>query len=112
MWLLAQEVPLDWSRAFLAYGPLGVIAGFFLYFLYRYGTRMADGHIEFMSTAKECLSQNTKTLDALTASMMAHERNCSKVPKMLGHLAEAGKAITDDQDAKRYLDQALFERDR
>jgi len=96
-------------------GPLTAIFGLVMYLIWMYGGKWFQGQIELTDVLKDCskrntesLEANTKNLDMLTKSFTVQ----SKVPKMLGHIAEAAKAATDDQNVHRHLDRVLDERDR
>lgn len=113
--LWAQAVPgggFDWFGQLWDKGPLAAFFGVALYLLWSYGGRLLEGHIQFMATAKGCLETQTKTLDTLSASLVIHTQEVQKLPRMLGHFAEAGKAAIENADVRRHLEKVIDERDR
>lgn len=114
MWVLAQTPGggMDWIGVFWDKGPLAAFFGVGLYLLWTYGGRLLEGHIQFMSTARSCLETQTKTLDTLSESLTIHNGEIQRLPKMLGHFAEAGKVASENPDVKRHLERVLEERDR
>jgi hypothetical protein len=96
-------------------GPMAVVFGIVMYLFWAYGSKWLQGQIELTDVLKDCTKRNTEALEksnqnleVITKSFIAH----TKVPKMLGHIAEAAKAATDDAKVHQHLDRVLDERDR
>lgn len=111
--------PFDWSTVLLAYGPLGVIAVTVFYFVYTYGPRIIEGHVSFMTLCRETHAQQqdynrrlTVSLESLNEAVTVANSKHDKTHRMIGHVAEAGKMVTNCQEAQRHLDRAIDERER
>jgi hypothetical protein len=113
--LLAQADPTTILTYLIEKGPATALFGLVMYLIWMYGGTWFKGQIELVEVLKDCSKRNTEgleksnqNLEVLTKSFTAH----AKVPKMLGHIAEAAKAATDDMEVHRHLDRVLDERDR
>lgn len=108
--LLAQAAPelsIPDLGSLAVYGPLGILFAVFIYFLMRYGSRWFEGQITMMSVMTECSKDIKDNIQALSENTKEH----AKIPLMLGHIAEAAKAATDNSEVKRHLDRAIDLRD-
>lgn len=121
MWLVAQAEalpntdPMTWIWPLLEKSPLLAVFALVIYLCWTWVPKVGQACVDFITSARHCNEQNASTLKSaqinlqiLTDSFSLHDR----VPKMLGHMAEAGKAATVDPEVRRHLDRALDERDR
>ena len=93
----------------LAYGPLGIIAAFVFYFVLRYGTRLIEGHLSFMSVCEKSQAKIADALDTMSESHTSSGTSHAKTQKALKHIVRAGKEATECKDVHGHLDNALRE---
>ena len=94
-----------WQTILLGYGPLGVFACIVGWFVIWYGPRVIQAHLEFIKTCQDTLLRLSEAYERLSSDR-------PKTHKILGHLANAGKAAITDPDVHRHLDKALEELER
>ncbi len=114
--ILADAVAPSFDTVLLAYGPLGVFALVVLYFIIRWGDRIASGHIELVKVCGTTqvsiagsLERIVEATDSFSASAMSQRDECKKTQRIASHVAKGLGVEAGSPEAKRHFDRAVEE---
>lgn len=66
----------------------------------KYGSRMAEAHILFLTSASESQAKNAQTLERLEETIARNQEGHAVTHKAIGMVAEAGLAIIDGDNPR------------
>lgn len=113
--LLAEAVAPNLD-ALLSYGPLGVFTLVILYFVIRWGDKVAAGHVELVKVCGETEARNASSLESISDAVKSlgtisasHDDRCEKTLKIASMLAKGHSVDSGTAEAKRWFDRAVEE---
>lgn len=100
----------------LSYGPLGVFTLVILYFVIRWGDKVASGHIELVKVCGETQTRNASSLESISEAVKSlgtiaasHDDRCEKTLKITSLMAKGHSLDATSPDAKRWFERAIEE---
>lgn len=100
----------------LTYGPLGVFALVVLYFVVRWGDKIASGHVELVrvcgttqTSIASSLERIGEATDSFLASSNSQRDECKKTQVIAGHIARGHLAEATNAESKRHYERAVDE---
>lgn len=99
-----------------AYGPLGVFAAVILYFVVRWGDKIASGHVELVRVCGETQARNASSLegirqavDSFMVSAGVQGTAGKKTHVIIAHLARGHVAEAASPESKKHFERAVEE---
>lgn len=109
--LLAQVAEVKAAEGvwelFLKYGPNGGFLALLGLFLWKYGPRLVESHLDFLNTTKKTQLQIADSVATLTETHATEVAGHLATHKALGHLAEGHRRLAADHEAKVHFDRAI-----